>query len=556
MATIPRAKQPLSIPRSPASPRAPRVDVSSGLNNLAQVTHALAENMLQQERANTVAEKKIEIYSVLGELESDVTSGKFSYNEDIGFRESDKYEGSYARAPEAFTALSDAQRKAILNGVTDPAARAAIANEFDMVRAQKLAMVRNSSVKKMRDQTVAELDLNSELFARSFVKATTEQEKKSIVQSFQDSLSSAVQTGAITRTDLVKRSQDFRNTVAELGVRSDLLNATRDIDGTEAVLNRLRSADGYAGLTPEARQKFEEQAQRQFNSAIDYQFRMEERKERLAKRDLEKRQLARTRELAALIRPVNSLGYGEPEIGHVEIDRAFQGGQIDAAQTNYLRSLLERPDPTPDPITRFTYVDTFTEQAHAGELNFNDVLRARAAGYIEDNDVQMIDSIHQGQVASGGVSAATDSKQALEFVTSYLFGVKSLFNIQLTDDKIQRLGAVELLFNGRVSRGENPYRVARELIEEDSRASITPQDVPPQVQDMFREHKNSGTLSMFWDEARTKIEEDDTLTLTQRRALVQQMENLKNEKGKALSRLPEVINELEIRANIYDRNNQ
>lgn len=554
MAVIPRSKPALDVPSASRGPRQERLNVGKGYQDASDLLAGLADNMIEQRRSNEVARKKIEIYKRLGSLASDVSMGHFRSSEDLGFARSDTPGGDFSIAPDAFEALAGQEREEILAGIDDPRVREAVALEFDMTQAQKMAVVRNAAVKQMRDKTVAELDVNTEVFARTYSDATTEQERLQIVQAYRDQLIGAVSTGAITREDMVSRSQDFRNTVAELGVRKDLLGATRNVEATEEVLNKLRDPNGYPGLTPEARQSFEEQALRQFHSAVNFEFMMEERQERLDARRLKKRREANTRDLAAKIRPVDpeTGEFGAPQIGHVEIDRAFQAGEITSSQTNYLRSLLDHPDPTPDPLLRFSYLGRFMEQAYDGTLEPDDVYRARAAGSIEDNDVNTVLSIHSSRQAAGGRTATNDAKQALEFVTSYLFGVKSIFNVQLTDDKVRRLGAVELLFNGRVSRGENPYRVAADLVQEDSRAIIDESDIPPQVLGMFREHKRNGTMSEFWDAAREKIEGLD-LSVTERRSLVTQLENTRNTQGKSLERLPEILEELRIRADNYDR---
>lgn len=256
MAIVPRVNPALDVPSGPSGPRMPRLDVSSGVEPFVETLVGLAHNMIEQRRTNEIARSKIEVYKRLGMLGSDVSLGRFRIDE-TGASRADTPGGDFAQAPTAFEQLSKQMRDEILDNIDDGVVRDAVALEFDALQVQKMALVRNSAVKKMRDLTVAELDVNTVQFAHAFADATTENEKLSIVKAFRDNLVQAVTTGAITREEMASRVQKFNSSASKLEITTQIINARDSRVALEALGARLDDPQNFSGLSPEDRVRFE-----------------------------------------------------------------------------------------------------------------------------------------------------------------------------------------------------------------------------------------------------------------------------------------------------------
>lgn len=558
MPTIPRAAPNTSVVRgTPGTQSSGMPRVAEAAGELARAGFNVYANMREQRQNDEIMSKEIETRRRLGALTEDINQGAFQKQEDGSFAAANKGTGHYADAPDAYEAMQADLRNQILADVHSERAQAKVGYTFDRISLAKGAIVRNTAVKRQNDATVANLDVNSEILQEQYANATTDVERENILLSFRDNLGMAVKTYAITKEDAVSRAQKFRNGVSELEVRKALAGSIRSVDDTETVLKDLRTG-GYPNLSAGARQKFEEQALRQLNSAINYEWTMQQRNEMLARRELKDKQAQNTRDLAAQVRPVENGVYGAPKIGQPEIDVAFQNGEISSAQANYLKALIENPEPHPDPMTRYSWRLRLTANAYNGTLDENELLYARTQGYLKDEDVANIISIHESRQAAGGETATTDAKRALEFVSSYLYGVKNLLNVQLENDDVRELGVMELEFQGRVGRGENPYTVAEDLIDTNAQDTVTVDDLPniAGIQDMFLRHQREGTLEAFWTEARQALmdyQPHGNVSPEILKGMARQLETLRQKTGKKLRRMPAIRQELRKRAAEYEK---
>lgn len=556
MATIPRGIGNTGVIRSASSPMTGGMPSPAGATlGLIEAGGRAAAQMVQQKQNSDIARTQVESRNQLNVLAREVSQGGFERSEDGTFSRANSGTSTFEHAPEAFDALSAQLRSEMVSRFTSNHVSNAVGNTFDTIAGQKRGEVVTAAVAQQRDYTVAQLDTNTELFQQQFANARTDQEKQEITLAFRDTLIGAVNTNAISRENMVARTQKFRNAVVSLEVQKELTDNIRSIEGTETVLEKLRSGKGYPSLQPQARQQFTEEALRQRNSAITFQFTMEQRQEAAARREASALQDQNTRDLSKLIRPTEGGVMGLPQAGHVEIDRAFQSGQIDEAQSNYLRALIDRPDPKPDGMVRGSWRFRFTAQAYNGTLNTDEVLYARTQGFINDNDVSSIMATHASVQAKGGVTATTDAKRALEFATSYLYGVKDMLSVKLENADVQELGIMELQFTGRVERGENPYMVVDDLITNNSEDLLTVNDLPavPGVQEMYLRHQRSNTLDAFWNEARQSIMDAPGLSTASAKGMISQLERMRNKAGKKLTRLPAIREELRSRAAAYEK---
>jgi hypothetical protein len=200
----------------------------------------------------------------------------------------------YRTAPQRYTAKAAEIRKQHMDTISDPTVRRMFDVDFTKLETAKSIVVRRMAFKRETDAEVARLDINMDSYAEALANAKTLQERDIIFGMARAEIAGKAQAGYITAEDAGKRERGFFSRVEEVHVRRAIM------ENPEQVARDLADPKKYRGLEEKDRQRLLELADRKADMNLRTRLAAEERSDRHARRALEDRERATSKDAWAL----------------------------------------------------------------------------------------------------------------------------------------------------------------------------------------------------------------------------------------------------------------